>query len=183
MKKAKCLCSGTESLDYYPATTMPVLGWLQPCKFCRSWTSRTLINKTGEESVSVCERCQSKIKSLAVKVVGVAEGSSSQRLEDTYCDDGLSDSRGCSRHWNCEKSGEQLRHPSTVQSSNLELGVTNDSPGGTIRSSPLMCLNKALAGAAAGSIQMPLAFSSSASSAEGSSPLFPSESCIFSQSE
>mmetsp|Transcript_21353 Transcript_21353/g.46673 ORF Transcript_21353/g.46673 Transcript_21353/m.46673 type:complete len:223 (+) Transcript_21353:400-1068(+) len=60
----------TTSTDvaYYPSTSIPSDGWLQPCRYCRSWTAGT-ISTTEGASVSVCPRCQSKLATYCSAVL------------------------------------------------------------------------------------------------------------------
>jgi len=197
VKKTKCISVfGDDRPDYYPATTMPVSGWLQPCKICRSWTSRILRVKE-EENLSVCARCQSKLKSIAT-AVGATQVSTSHRQEDRCHNDGFSDSRGTSLLKHDQTINTSARSAWGSLSSSLQLGVSNQGVD-SILSSPLMPVlgNKkvVVASGAAGStatsaeecfhhLDAPsLATAFSLSSTEGGSPLFTTDSSLFSSSQ
>lgn len=45
---------------YYPSTRVPLDGWFQPCRYCRSWTAYSFTTAEGVE-LPVCRRCNQQL--------------------------------------------------------------------------------------------------------------------------
>lgn len=45
-------------MHFAGAPSMPIEGWLAPCRYCRQWTAATI---PGDNPIPVCKRCQCKV--------------------------------------------------------------------------------------------------------------------------
>lgn len=62
---------------YFPGTSLPIMGWIQPCRKCNVCTGRTIIISNRE--IPLCARCQQTVKASVSRDQNTEE---SKRLID-----------------------------------------------------------------------------------------------------